>query len=83
MRANSARGELMTSRQILEQQLELAVQVPQRTRRAHWGFLIGIGVPLIGIVAAVGPTLFFVGAVITHLPARDYYLGNGAPVAFL
>ncbi|MGH9344749.1 MAG: DoxX family protein, partial [Terriglobia bacterium] len=42
-----------------------------------------IGVPLIGFVAAVGLTLFFVGAIITHLRARDYSLGRGVPVMFL
>jgi hypothetical protein len=47
------------------------------------GLLIGIGVPMIGIAAAVGLTLFYIGAVITHLRARDYSLGNGVPVIFL
>lgn len=47
------------------------------------GLLIGICVPLIGIAAASGLTLFFVGAVITHLRARDLSLGNGVPVMFL
>src|SRR5438034_8039892 len=39
------------------------------------GLLIGIGVPLIGTAAAVGLILFFVGAIITHLRARDYSFG--------
>jgi DoxX-like family len=47
------------------------------------GLLIGVGVPLIGLAAAVGLTLFFIGAVITHLRARDLSLGNGVPVMFL
>ena len=47
------------------------------------GLLVGIGVPQIGIAAASGLTLFFVGAVITHLRARDLSLGNGVPVMFL
>jgi len=47
------------------------------------GLLIGIGVPLIGIAAAGGLTLFFIGAVITHLRAGDLSLGNGVPVMFL
>jgi DoxX-like family len=46
------------------------------------GLLIGIGMPLIGIAAAAGLALFFVGAVITHLRARDYSLGRGVPVMF-
>ncbi len=47
------------------------------------GLLVGIGVPWIGTAAAVGLTLFFVGALITHLRARDYSFGNGVPVMFL
>ncbi len=39
------------------------------------GLLIGIGVPLIGTAAAAGLALFFVGAIITHLRARDYSFG--------
>lgn len=39
------------------------------------GLLVGIGLPLIGAVAAIGLTLFFIGAVITHLRAQDYALG--------
>jgi hypothetical protein len=39
------------------------------------GLLVGIGVPLIGTAAAVGLTLFFIGAIIVHLRARDYSLG--------
>ena len=39
------------------------------------GLLIGIGVPLIGTAAATGLTLFFVGAIITHLHAGDYSFG--------
>ena len=45
------------------------------------GLLVGIGVPLIGTDAAVGLVLFFVGAIITHLRARDYSFGLA--VAFL
>ena len=39
------------------------------------GLLIGIGVPLIGMAAAIGLILFFVGAIITHLRAHDYSFG--------
>jgi DoxX-like family len=39
------------------------------------GLLIGIRGPLIGIAAAVGLVLFFVGAIVTHLRARDYSFG--------
>ncbi|MGA8673735.1 MAG: DoxX family protein [Candidatus Acidiferrales bacterium] len=36
------------------------------------GVLAGIRVPLIGIAAAVGLVLFFVGAIITHLRSRNH-----------
>src|SRR5436189_1740901 len=39
------------------------------------GLLVGIGLPLIGIAAAMGLTLFFVGAIVTHLRGRDYSFG--------
>ena len=39
------------------------------------GLLVGIRVPVIGIAAALGLILFFVGAIITHLRGRDYSLG--------
>ena len=38
------------------------------------GLLIGIVVPPIGIAAAVGLVLFFIGAVLTHLRVGDYAL---------
>jgi hypothetical protein len=39
------------------------------------GLLLGLlGVPLIGTAAAAGLVLFFVGAVVTHLRARNYAL---------
>src|SRR5947199_6349692 len=39
------------------------------------GLLIGIAVPMLGVAAAVGLVLFFVGAIITHLRGRDYSFG--------
>jgi hypothetical protein len=42
------------------------------------GLLVGLRVPLIGTAAAVGVTLFFVGAIITHLRARDHSFGAAA-----
>jgi len=47
------------------------------------GLLIGIGVPLIGVLAAVGLTLFFIAALIMHVRAHDLSLGYGVPVIFL
>jgi type III secretory pathway component EscS len=34
-----------------------------------------MGVPPIGVAAAIGLVLFFIGAVITHLRAGDYSFG--------
>ena len=39
------------------------------------GLLVGMGVPPIGVAAAIGLVLFFIGAVITHLRAGDYSFG--------
>ena len=39
------------------------------------GLLVGIDVPVIGIAAAVGLIVFFVGAIIIHLRGSDYSLG--------
>ena len=39
------------------------------------GLLVGIGVPPIGIAAAVGLTLFYIGAIVAHLRAREYTIG--------
>lgn len=36
------------------------------------GLLVGFAVPAIGIAAATGVVLYFVGAIITHLRARWY-----------
>jgi hypothetical protein len=47
------------------------------------GLLVGIEVPLVGVLAAAGLTLFFIGALITHIRAHDHSLGNGVPVMFL
>jgi hypothetical protein len=44
------------------------------------GLLVGIGVPLIGTAAAIGLILFFVGAIIIHLRARDHSFGLGGRV---
>lgn len=45
------------------------------------GLLVGIRVPLVGWAAAVGVILLFVGAIITHLRAREYTLAP--PVVLL
>jgi DoxX-like family len=38
------------------------------------GLLLGLlGVPVVGVAAAIGLVLFFIGAIATHLRARVYY----------
>jgi flagellar biosynthesis protein FliQ len=39
------------------------------------GLLIGIAVPSIGVAAAIGLVVFFIGAIITHARAHDYSFG--------
>jgi len=39
------------------------------------GLLVGIGVPPIGVAAAIGLILFFIAAITTHLRTRDYSFG--------
>src|SRR5229473_4610660 len=36
------------------------------------GLLVGIGVPLIGMAAAIGVILFFLGAFVVHIRAHYY-----------
>jgi hypothetical protein len=36
------------------------------------GLVIGIAVPALGVAAAAGLVLFFIGAIVTHIRARDY-----------
>ncbi|MER5960937.1 DoxX family protein [Streptomyces sp. NPDC002057] len=44
------------------------------------GLLAGLAVPALGGAAAIGVILYFIGAAITHLRAKDYEL---APVVIL
>jgi hypothetical protein len=43
------------------------------------GLLLGLVIPVVGLAAAAGVTLFFVGAIITHIRAR---WGLPAPMPF-
>jgi hypothetical protein len=47
------------------------------------GLLVGIGVPPLGVAAAVGLVLFFVGAVLAHLRAHAAAWSYAYPAAFL
>lgn len=42
------------------------------------GLLVGLRVPEIGVLAAGGLVLYFVGALLAHLRARDYHLAPWA-----
>ncbi|MFD5147919.1 DoxX family protein [Streptomyces sp. NPDC058401] len=44
------------------------------------GLIAGLWLPPLGIAAAIGVTLYFLGAIVTHLRAKDY---NFAPAAVL
>ena len=47
------------------------------------GLLVGLRVPLIGWAAAVGVILYFVGAIVTHLRAREYTVAPPVVVLLL
>ncbi|WP_066952461.1 DoxX family protein [Streptomyces lushanensis] len=44
------------------------------------GLLIGIWVPALGVAAAIGVGLYFIGAAVTHFRAKDYAV---APVVVI
>jgi hypothetical protein len=48
-----------------------------------FGLLVGIGVPLIGVAAAVGLVAFFVSAIIVHMRARAPWYSYSYPAVFL
>lgn len=45
------------------------------------GLVAGLWLTPLGIAAAVGVTLYFIGAVLTHLRAKDYELAPAAVLA--
>jgi DoxX-like family len=45
------------------------------------GLLVGLAVPLIGVAAATGVVLYFVGAVIAHARAQAFAPDEGFPLA--
>jgi hypothetical protein len=47
------------------------------------GLVIGLAVPAIGIAAAIGVMLYFVGAVVAHLRAGDSTIAAPAFLAFM
>ncbi|MFI6943302.1 DoxX family protein [Streptomyces sp. NPDC050418] len=44
------------------------------------GLLVGLAVPFIGVAAGIGVVLYFIGAVVFHVRAKDYAV---APVVVL
>ena len=46
------------------------------------GLVIGLAVPLVGVAAAAGLVMFFIGAVVTHVRAGVLY-NIGFPAAYL
>ncbi|MFD3651868.1 DoxX family protein [Streptomyces sp. NPDC058620] len=47
------------------------------------GLVVGLAVPVIGAAAAVGVVLYFIGAVITHLRAKDFEIAPPVVLALL
>lgn len=47
------------------------------------GLVAGLWVAPLGIAAATGVTLYFIGAVITHLRAKDYELAPAAALTLV
>lgn len=36
------------------------------------GLLVGVWVPMLGVAAAIGVILYFIGAIVAHLRVKDY-----------
>ncbi|WP_406452238.1 DoxX family protein [Streptomyces sp. NBC_00876] len=47
------------------------------------GLLIGLGVPLIGAAAAAGVVLYFIGAVVAHVRAKDHEMAPAVVLALI
>lgn len=47
------------------------------------GLVVGLAVPAIGSAAAAGVALYFVGAVITHIRAKDFEIAPPVVLALL
>lgn len=47
------------------------------------GLLVGILVPPIGVAAATGVVLYFVGAIVVHVRAHAYAASGGFPLAIM
>ena len=73
----SAAGKLTKNPKIVEQLTGLGVPAARLPVLAVLelagaaGLLVGLGVPALGVAAAIGVILYFVGAVVTHVRAHD------------
>ena len=65
------------------QQAHWVARMPPVVPTAMAGLLIGLAVPAVGIAAAIGVMLYFVGAVIGHLRAGDSTVAAPAFLAFM
>lgn len=85
----SAAGKLTKNPKIVENMTKLSVPLAWLPRLAvaeiagAVGLLVGLGVPAIGIAAAIGLIAYFVGAVITHVRAKDKELAPAAVLALV
>lgn len=82
-------GDLLLAESVLKTSAEVGVQqrwVPvlgALKAAGAAGLVVGLlGVPWIGVAAATGLTLFFIGAVVVHLRARVFH-NVAVPASFL
>jgi uncharacterized membrane protein YphA (DoxX/SURF4 family) len=84
----SAMGKIRKMPQVIESMTHVGVKANQITQLAYLeilgalGLIIGIAVPLLGLVSAVALTLYFLGAVAVHLRVKDKFKDFG-PALFL
>ena len=84
----SAMGKLKKMPQVIESMTHVGVKPNQIPVLAYLeiagalGLLIGIAVPLLGLVSAVALMLYFLGAVVAHIRVKDKFKDFG-PALFL
>lgn len=47
------------------------------------GLLAGLAVPLLGVAAAIGVILYFIGAALTHLRVKDYAIAPAVVILLI
>ncbi len=84
----SAMGKLSKMPQVIESMTHVGVKPNQIPQLAYLeilgalGLLIGIAVPVLGLVSAIALMLYFLGAVAAHLRIKDKFK-DFAPALFL